>query len=82
MQVLQEAAKDELTKHDVAVSFSGTIASQLYKYGEDYGLGDIVTITSPFGVSYDVRITQVIESDDTQNGHIYIPSFEYIRQTT
>ena len=80
--VLAEAARDELTKHNVAISFSGTIADKLYSYGVDYGLGDIVTITSPFGVSYDVRITQVIESDDTQNGHIYIPSFEYIRPTS
>lgn len=79
---LQAYGWTELDKHLTALSFSGTIANRMYTYGVDYELGDIVTITSPMGVSYDARITQVIESDDAQNGHIFIPSFEYIRPTT
>ena len=81
-QVLQDYGSDALTERDVAVSFSGTIINGMYEYGNDYELGDIVTVTNPLGISFDARITEVIENDDTQNGHIYIPKFEYIRATT
>lgn len=78
---LQAFGWGELDKHLTTLSFTGTIANRMYTYGVDYELGDIITFQSPLGVSYDARITQVIESDDTQNGHIWIPSFEFIRVT-
>ena len=80
-QVLQDYAGDALAEYGVAVEFSGTTTDYLYKFGTDYFLGDIVTVISPLGVSFDARITEVIESEDTQHGHIYIPKFEYLRQT-
>lgn len=80
--MLQSFGNDALAKAGVVTTFSGTIESRLYEYGTDYHLGDIVTLQNPLGVSVDVRITQVIESDDTQNGHVFVPSYEFIRFTT
>ena len=76
--MLLDYGKEQLTGHIAVSSFSGTILSNAdtYKYGTDYNLGDIVTIQNPLGISYDARVVEVIESDDAQNGHVYIPKFE------
>ena len=75
--MLLDYGKEQLTGHIAVSSFSGTILSNAdtYKYGTDYNLGDIVTIQNPLGISYDARVVEVIESDDAQNGHVYIPKF-------
>lgn len=82
--MLLDYGKEQLTGHIEISTFSGTILTNAdtYKYGTDYSLGDIVTIQNPLGISYDARVIEVIESDDAQNGHVYIPKFENIRLTT
>ena len=80
--MLIQYARDQLSFMEPTVDFSGTIANNIYKYGTDYNLGDIVTVESPLGTSYDARVIEIIENDDVQNGHIFIPKFEFIRQTT
>ena len=82
--MLTDYGKNQLIEHLGVSSFSGTILTNAdtYEYGTDYSLGDIVTIQNPLGISYDARVIEVIESDDAQNGHVYIPKFENIRLTT
>ena len=80
--MLIQYARDQLSFMEPTVDFSGTIANNIYKYGTDYNLGDIVTVESPLGASYDARVIEIIENDDVQNGHIWIPKFDFIRQTT
>lgn len=82
--MLTQYGTDQLEAHGVVITFSGTVINNVTEhiYGTDYGLGDIVTVESPFGISYDVRVTEAIESDDTSNGHVIIPKFEYLRETT
>ena len=82
--MLTDYGRQQLIEHLGISSFSGTILTNAdtYKYGMDYNLGDIVTIQNPLGISYDARVVEVIESDDAQNGHVYIPKFENIRLTT
>lgn len=80
--MLIQYAKDQLSFLEPTVSFSGTVANNIYKYKTDYNLGDIVTVESPLGTSYDARVVEIIENDDVQNGHIWIPKFDFIRQTT
>jgi len=82
--MLTDYGKQQLIDHLGISSFSGTILTNAdtYTYGTDYSLGDIVTIQNPLGISYDARVVEVIESDDAQNGHVYIPKFENIRLTT
>lgn len=78
---LTQTALDKLTAYDVSLRFSGEIVDQTHVFGVDYFLGDIVTIYNKLGMAYDARITQVIESDDVQNGHVIIPTFE-VRNAT
>ncbi len=57
-------------------SFTGEIINAYtYIYGEDYFLGDIVTVHDNYGHALDVRITEVIECEDA-NGKTIIPKFE------
>lgn len=46
-------------------SIEGEIEPNInYKIGEDYKLGDIVSVKNEYGISLDVRITGIIESED------------------
>ena len=68
---------DSLAGYGEQTSFDGQIEpSTNFVYGEDYGLGDIVTIRSSYGVTAAVRITEVIESED-ESGYRVEPKFEY-----
>ena len=80
-KALQQFGVDQLQSCHVVVTFTGQVIDNTHKFGTDYDLGDIVTIYNKLGMAYDARITQVIESDDTQNGHVYIPTIEVRRAT-
>lgn len=76
--MLDEAGKEQLAETKVTQTFSGEI-DQLgaYKYGEDFFLGDIVTIENEYGISANVRITGVTENKD-ENGHNVVLSYTNI----
>lgn len=76
--MLIQYARDQLSFLEPTVDFSGTIANNIYKYKTDYNLGDIVTVESPLGSSFKARVVEIIENDDVQNGHIFIPKFEFL----
>lgn len=68
--------KEALADAETVESFTGEILNAYtYIYGVDYFLGDIVTVRDNYGHSLDVRITEVIECEDT-NGKTIIPKFE------
>ncbi len=47
------------------ISFSGTIDSaSMYKYREDYNVGDVVTVRGSFGINTDVRLSEITECED------------------
>lgn len=75
-QVLIERAKSKLAEHQPILILDGdiNIHNQLYIYGEDYDLGDIVRRSSPtFELAYNARITEIQEIYD--NGLHIIPTF-------
>ena len=53
------------------------IVGMSYNYKEDYNLGDIVNIVNEYGISINVRISEVIENQD-DNGYTMEPTFENI----
>jgi hypothetical protein len=60
-------------------SFEGdvdTVASYAYKV--DYNLGDIVKVINEYGIEAEARITEIMESDDADNGFSVEPKFEYL----
>ena len=58
-------------------SFIGTVIVNCgYTYKEDYNLGDIINIESEYGISMNVRITEIIENED-DNGYTILPTFDF-----
>lgn len=47
-----------------------------FHLGEDYDLGDIVSLRNEMGLELDVRIVEIIRSYSAQNGYTAVPSFE------
>lgn len=58
-------------------SYAGeVITGNTYQYGQDYYLGDIVTVITEFGAKITARITEIIENED-ETGVKTIPTFSY-----
>ena len=70
-----------MAEFGAVTSFEGTIEpNTTFVYGQDYFLGDLVTIQNSFGITVQARITEIIEVDD-DNGSSVEPKFEYISAT-
>lgn len=75
--LLHQKGVEALATVQEIVSFDGSVEPNYsYKYGEDYFLGDIVTVMNEYGIKANARIIEVIESDD-ENGYSIIPTFEF-----
>ena len=75
---LKNTGYEKMSTYTSVTSFSGeVIVGMSYKYKEDYDLGDIVNIVNEYGISIDVRISEVIENQD-DNGYTMEPTFENI----
>lgn len=76
--LLYQKGVESLSETNKIIIFEGEVEPfYSYKYGEDYFLGDIVTVKNEYGIEADARITEVIESDDDK-GYSIIPTFEYM----
>ena len=76
-QMLQSRGLESLAEHSIETMFEGNVNDTVnYKLGVDYKLGDIVQVVTDYGISLPARITEIIESDDTE-GEQMIPTFEY-----
>lgn len=75
---LKSVGKEKIAEYVSVTSFTGDIIVGVnYKYKEDYNLGDIVNILNEYGMSVNVRITEIIESKD-DSGYTMEPTFENI----
>jgi len=75
---LKSVGCEKIAEYSTITSFSGEIIPNInYKYKRDYNLGDIVNILNEYGISIDVRITEILESQD-ENGYKNEPVFENI----
>lgn len=75
LQLLQERGKENLASLAYTEGFSGEVLSDVaFKYGEDFDLGDIVTVINEYGISKNVRVLSAIESED-ETGSKLLPQF-------
>lgn len=73
--LLEEAGKENLAALAITEGFSGEVLSDVtFKYGEDFYIGDTVTVKNRYGISKDVLVLSAIESDD-ETGAKLIPQF-------
>ena len=75
---LRNTGYEKMAAYTSVTSFSGEIiVGMSYQYKKDYKLGDIVKIVNEYGISINVRISEVIENRD-DNGYTMEPTFENI----
>lgn len=79
IKLLRRLAQDALAERVMTQSFEGAVDTiNTYEYKTDYNLGDIVKVINEYGIEADARITEIMESDDANNGFSIEPKFEYL----
>ena len=59
--------------------FSGNVDTiNTYRYKSDYDLGDFVKVINDYGISARAQITEVMESEDNENGYQIEPKYKYL----
>lgn len=76
---LEYEGQQKLIETLITTSFENEVDSLFYKYKTDYNVGDIVTIQNDFGISTNVRVTEVIETWDQEN-YTLEPKFDYYEE--
>ncbi len=75
---LQAKGTDALSEYTVSTAFEGEVeATKLFKYGEDFFIGDIVQIANEYGNEGSAYISELVISNDTEGLSIY-PTFKTI----
>ena len=76
--LMKETGKVELTKNTITKTFEGEVEStQLYVYGEDFFIGDIVQVVNEYEVEAKTRVVEVVTSQTLEENKIY-PTFETV----
>lgn len=71
--------KETLSEFGRVTTFEGAVIPDVtFVYKKDYDLGDLVTVENEFGIKSTARITEMIEVMDTEEGHSFQPTFEFI----
>lgn len=78
--LLEQRGQENLQNHKITKEFDGEVeTSQLYRYKEDFFMGDIVVIENEYGLLAGARILEYIYSED-QNGTKSYPTFEVLNE--
>lgn len=78
LKKLQASGEEELLNGDydyIKISEGAVDPISRYKFGVDYNLGDIVSLTNNYGVVMDAVIDEVVRSYD-QSGYTVTPNFK------
>lgn len=72
---LSQRGLEDLAEHVEEKSFEGSVdTSQMFKFGQDFFLGDIVQIINKYGIGARARITEITYSQSTSGIETY-PTF-------
>lgn len=72
---LIQVGQQELSKKTAIQSFEGEAdTTGIYKYGEDFDMGDILEVANEYGHSAKSRVSEVIHSQDSSGIKVY-PAF-------
>lgn len=77
---LKEKGKETINNNELSEIFEGKVVTNLenmYQYGIDFFLGDIVSLRNEFGKTGNQCISEIVESYDTK-GYLFTPSFSKI----
>lgn len=72
---LTQRGKEDLAKNVAITSFEGQVDTTiLYKYGEDFSMGDILQIANEYDMETKARVVEFVHSQDI-NGEARYPTF-------
>ncbi len=75
LKLLIERGRENLATLAYTEGFSGEVLSDVaFKYGEDFDIGDVVTVINKYGIQKNVRVLSAIESED-ESGVKLLPQF-------
>lgn len=75
---LQQRGKEDLAENIEVVSFEGEVeSSQMFVYGEDFFIGDIVQVANEYGHETKARVLEFVTSEDEEGTSTY-PTFSTI----
>lgn len=75
MALLEERGRENLAGMVISEGFTGEVLSDVsFKYGEDFNLGDVVTVINKYGITKNVRVLSAIESEG-EDGIKLLPQF-------
>lgn len=75
LKLLAERGREDLASLSHTEGFSGEVLSNVaFKYGEDFDMGDIVSVINKYGIQKNVRVLSAIESED-EAGVKLLPQF-------
>lgn len=73
-EILEQQGQEVIASHAVKVKFEGQILDVTgYVYGVDYGLGDIVSVQTGYGLNTSARVSEITEVED-EGGYKLIPT--------
>lgn len=74
--LLWERCREKTKEYTITKTFEAEIEPRMsFKYKEDYNLGDIVEVTTEYGITAHPRIVEIIESWN-ETGYTVIPTLE------
>ena len=75
---LKEQGNENLQDYTVSTAFEGKAeTTRMFRYGEDFFMGDIVQVANEFGMESRARIISIIRSQNEEGLEVY-PTFETI----
>ena len=79
LESLKAHGLEELNAHRIECKFEAVVdtTSDMYVFGNDYQLGDVVQFENEYGMSGLARIVEVIENHSS-NGYTIIPTFKSV----
>jgi len=77
-KMLKNRGKESLAEFDIKKEFNGEVeATQLYKYGRDFFMGDVTELENEYGLVTRVQVMEFIYSDSTSETTAY-PTFKVV----
>lgn len=76
-ELLKERGIEKLAEMKITEGFSGEVSGDgNFRYGQDFFLGDTVTVINRYGIRKNVMVLSTVESED-ENGAKLIPQFNF-----
>ena len=79
LMLIKTLGLNTLASYVKVTEFSGEVDHiNSYIYKTDYDLGDVVKVRNEYGIETEAIITEIMESEDNEDGSVIEPRFEYI----